>query len=194
MFWMGIMLAACGIFLLVYGGLLFRFSMAVGFFVLGFSLSSWLFAAQPDLIRILISLVVGGVLALVGYALVRMVLHIAGALLGAVAVLLLLSLLPIAMPSSLSVILIVAGAGAVGFFGNRLGDWVIILATTLAGAYAVIAGLIRLFPAAVEVSADYVSAYIPFTGPAFAVFLIVFLIGVLAQQRIRALRGRYVLQ
>ena len=57
MFWMGIMLAACGIFLLVYGGLLFRFSMAVGFFVLGFSLSSWLFAAQPDLIRILISLV-----------------------------------------------------------------------------------------------------------------------------------------
>lgn len=195
MFWMGIVLAACGIFLLVYGGLLFRFSMAVGFFVLGFSLASWLFSSQSDLIRILISLVVGGVLAIGGYMLVRMVLHIAGGLLGAVLVLVVLSLLPVDMPSFLSIILIVAGAGAVGFFGNRLGDWVIILATSLAGAYAVVLGLTRMFPQAVEASAEYVasgSAYVPFTGPAFAVFVIVALIGALAQDRIRSLLGRFV--
>lgn len=197
MFWMGIVLAACGIFLLVYGGLLFRFSMAVGFFVIGFSLASWLFSTQPDLIRILISLVVGGALAAVGYMLVRMVLHIAGGLLGAVLVLVVLSLLPFDMPSFLSIILILAGAGAVGFFGNRLGDWVIILATALAGAYAVVLGLTRMFPNAVEASADYVasgSAYVPFTGAAFAVFVIVALIGVLAQDRIRSLRGRFVIR
>ncbi len=197
MFWMGIVLAACGIFLLVYGGLLFRFSMAVGFFVLGFSLASWLFSGQEDLIRILVSLVVGGVLAAVGYMLVRMVLHIAGGLLGAVLVLVVLSLLPVDMPSFLSIILIVAGAGAVGFFGNRLGDWVIILATSLAGAYAVVLGLTRMFPQAVEASAEYVasgSAYVPFTGPAFAVFVIVALIGALAQDRIRSLRGRFVIR
>lgn len=197
MFWMGIVLAACGVFLLVYGGLLFRFSMAVGFFVLGFTLASWLFSSQPDLIRILISLVVGGVLAAVGYALVRMVLHIAGGLLGAVLVLVLLSLLPFDMPSILSVILILAGAGVVGFFGNRLGDWVIILATSLAGAYAVVLGLTRMFPTAVEASTEYIasgSAYVPFTGPAFAAFVIVFLIGALAQDRIRSLRGRFVIR
>ena len=197
MFWMGIVLAACGIFLLVYGGLLFRFSMAVGFFVLGFSLASWLFSSQPDLIRILISLVVGGALAAVGYALVRMVLHIAGGLLGAVLVLVVLSLLPFTMPSFLSIILIVAGAGVVGFFGNRLGDWVIILATSLAGAYAVVLGLTRMFPTAVEASAEYVasgSAYVPFTGPAFAVFVVVLLIGALAQERIRSMRGRFVIR
>lgn len=197
MFWMGIVLAACGIFLLVYGGLLFRFSMAVGFFVIGFSLASWLFSSQPDLIRILISLVVGGALAAVGYMLVRMVLHIAGGLLGAVLVLVVLSLLPFDMPSFLGIILIVAGAGAVGYFGDRLGDWVIILATSLTGAYAVVLGLTRMFPTAVEASAEYVasgSAYVPFTGPAFAVFVVILLIGALAQDRIRSLRGRFVIR
>ncbi|HHY57760.1 MAG TPA: DUF4203 domain-containing protein [Chloroflexi bacterium] len=197
MFWMGVVLAACGIFLLVYGGLLFRFSMAVGFFVLGFSLASWLFSSQTDLIRILISLVVGGVLAGVGYMLVRMVLHLAGGLLGAVLVLLVLSLLPFNMPSFLNIIIILAGAGVVGFFGNRLGDWVIILATSLAGAYAVVLGLTRMFPTAVEASAEYVasgSAYVPFTGSAFAVFVIIFVIGALAQDRIRSLRGRFVMR
>lgn len=197
MFWIGIVLAACGIFLLVYGGLLFRFSMAVGLFVIGFSLASWLFSGQEDLIRILVSLVVGGALAAVGYALVRMVLHIAGGLLGAVLVLLVLSLLPLDMPSFLNIILILAGAGVIGFFGNRLGDWVIILATALAGAYAVVLGLTRMFPTAVEANADYIasgSAYVPFTGPAFAVFVIIFLIGALAQDRIRSLRGRFVIR
>lgn len=192
MFWMGIVLIASGIFLLVYGGLLFRFSLAVGFFVLGFSLASWLFSGQEDVIRILISLVVGGVLAGLGYALVRIVLHTAGALLGAVLMLLLLSLLPVKTPEFLSVILIAAGLGVVGYFGDRLGDWAIILATSLAGAYAIVLGLTRMFPAAVEVGADYASAYVPFTGPAFAVFVIVFLIGALAQDRIRSIRGRYV--
>lgn len=197
MFWMGIILAACGVFLLVYGGLLFRFALAVGLFVLGYSLASWLFVSQSDLIRILISLVAGGALAIVGYTLVRMVLHIAGGLLGAVLVLLVLSLLPFEMPSFLSIILILAGAGAVGYFGNRLGDWVIILATSLAGAYAVILGLTRMFPTAVEASAEYVasgSAYVPFTGPAFAVFVVVFLVGALAQERIRSMRGRFVIR
>ena len=192
MFWMGVLLAACGIFLLVYGGMLFRFSLAVGFFVIGFSLASWLFAAQTDMIRLLVSFVAGGALAIVGYSLVRMVLHIAGGLLGAIVVLLVLSLLPFTMPSFLSVIIIIAGAGVVGFFGNRLGDWVIILATTLTGAYAVVLGITRMFPAAVEVTAEYASAFVPFTGPAFAVFLIVFAIGALAQFQIRAVRGRYV--
>ena len=96
------------------------------------------------------------------------------------------------MPSFLSVLIIIAGAGVVGFFGNRLGDWVIILATTLTGAYAVIFGLTRMFPAAAGVDASYTSAYVPFTGPAFAVFLIVFAIGALAQFQIRTVRGRYV--
>jgi hypothetical protein len=49
-----------------------------------------------------------------------------------------------------------------------------------------------MFPASVEVAADYASAYVPFTGPALALFVIVFATGLLAQHRIRSVRGRYV--
>ncbi|MFO7634914.1 MAG: hypothetical protein R6W76_20375, partial [Caldilinea sp.] len=131
MFWLGLLMIGCGIFLLVYGGMLFRFSLAVGAFVLGFSIASWLLSGQDQIIRIIVSLVTGGVLAIVGYMLVRLVLHIAGGILGAVLVLVVVSLLPFEMPSFVTMILLLAGAGGVGFFGNRLGDWVIILATTL---------------------------------------------------------------
>jgi len=192
MFWIGLLLIASGIFLLVYGGKLFRFALAVGFFVLGFSVALWLLSSQPTSVRLMISFVVGGVLALVGYLLVKMALHLAGGLLGVVAAMLILSLLPFALPPFLVVILLLAGAGVVGFFGSRLGDWVIILATTLAGAYAIILGLIRIFPTAVGVTADYISAQIPFTGPAISVFLILFAVGALAQLEIRRVRGRYV--
>jgi hypothetical protein len=192
MFGLGVLLVACGVFLLVYGGKLFRFGLAVGFFVLGFSITAWLFSSQPIAIRLLVSFVAGGVLALAGYMLVKMVLHIAGALLGAVLVLLILSFLPFSLPSLLALIVILVGAGVIGFFGNRLGDWVIILATTLAGAYALVLGLAHMFPAAMGVSADYVSAQIPFVAPAMALFLIFFATGALAQFEIRRVRGRYV--
>ncbi len=188
----GILLIAAGVFLLVYGGLLFRFALAVGLFVLGFALASSLLSSQPQAIRLLISLSAGGALALVGYSLVRMALHFAGGILGAVLLLLVLSLLPVSMPSIVNLLVILAGAGVVGFFGNRLGDWVILLATTLTGAYAVVTGIMRLFPAAVGVTADYSSPMIPFTGPAFVVFLTVLAIGMLAQHRIRAMHGRFV--
>ncbi len=192
MFWIGLLLIASGIFLLVYGGKLFRFALAVGFFVLGFSVAMWLLSSQPNSVRLLVSFVTGGVLALVGYLLVKMVLHVAGGLLGVVAALLILSLLPLTLPPFLVLILLIAGAGVVGFFGSRLGDWVIILATTLAGAYAIILGMVRVFPNAMGVGPDYFSAQIPFTGPAMLVFLIFFAIGALAQLEIRRVRGRYV--
>ncbi len=189
----GLVLIGCGIFLLVYGGMLFRFSLAVGLFILGYMLASWLFSAMDPMIQFLISVVVGGILAAVGFAMVRIALHLAGGVLGAVLVLVIASLLPGNLPSWLVIILVIAGAGVIGFFGNRLGDWVIILATTLAGAYAVILGLTQIFPQAVTgEAAAFDSAQIPFTGPAFAVYLTVLAIGVLAQWQIRSVRGRYV--
>ena len=189
----GLVMIGCGIFLLVYGGMLFRFSLAVGLFILGYSLASWLFSAMDPMMQFIISLVVGAILAVIGFTMVRLALHLAGGILGAVLVLVIASLLPVSMPSWLVIILVVAGAGVIGFFGNRLGDWVIIFATTLAGAYAVILGLTEIFPQAVTGNAAaYSSAQIPFTGPAFAVFLTVLAIGVLAQWQIRNVRGRYV--
>ena len=192
MFWLGLLLIACGVFLLVYGGKLFRFALAVALFVLGFSLASWLLAGQTLTLRLIISLVAGGVLAIAGYALVRAALHIAGALLGAVLALIILSVLPATLPDIVGLVVIIAAAALVGFFGNRLGDWVIILATTLVGAYAVLWGLTRMFPTVAGVTTDYNSAYVPLSTPAIVIFLTVFAIGVLAQLEIRRVRGRYV--
>lgn len=192
MFLMDILLIASGMFLLVYGGLLFRFALAVGAFVLGFSLSMWLLSSQPVTTRLLISMVAGGIIAIIGYSLVKMILHFAGGILGSMLALTFLSLLPAWLPDILILISIVAGAGVVGFFGNRFGDWVIILATTLAGAYAILLGLVHLFPYVIGISGEYLSARIPFTAPAFLVFAILLITGILAQFEIRRVRGRYV--
>jgi hypothetical protein len=192
MFLLDLLLIGCGVFLLVYGGKLFRFALAVGAFVLGFSLSMWLLSSQPVAARLLISLVVGGIIAFTGYMLVKMVLHFAGAILGVMLAMVILSLLPGSSNNILSLIVVLVGAGVVGFFGNRLGDWVIILATTLSGAYAILLGLAHLFPAAMGVGADYLSTRIPFNGPAFVVFIIFLITGILAQLEIRRVRGRFV--
>lgn len=192
MFVIDILMIAAGVFMLVYGGRLFRFALAVGAFVLGFSLAMWLLSSQPIVARLLISLVVGGIIAFVGYTLVKMVLHLAGAILGAILALVILSLLPVPLPEFMGLLAVIVGAGAVGFFGNRLGDWVIILATTLAGAYAILLGLAHLFPLAFGVGPDYLSARVPFTTPAFMVFLVFLITGILAQLEIRRVRGRFV--
>jgi hypothetical protein len=106
--------------------------------------------------------------------------------------LVILSLLPAALPTALSLIVLLIGVGVVGFFGNRMGDWVIILATTLAGAYAILLGLAHLFPLAMGVGPDYLSTRIPFNGPVFVVFVTFLITGILAQFEIRRVRGRYV--
>lgn len=192
MFLLDILLIASGVFLLIYGGRLFRFALAVAGFVLGFSFAMWLLSSQPVAARLLISLVAGGIIAIVGYMLVKMVLHFAGAILGAMLAMVVLSLFPITLPTFLSLIVVAAGAGVVGFFGNRLGDWVIILATTLSGAYAILLGLAHLFPSVFGIGPDYLSAQIPFSVPAFLVFVIFLITGILAQFEIRRVRGRYV--
>lgn len=192
MFLLDILLIASGVFLLVYGGRLFRFTLAVGGFVLGFQLSMWLLSSQPSAARLLISLVAGGVVAFVGYLLVKMVLHFAGVLLGATLVMVVLSLLPFRLPDFLGLVALIAGAGVVGFFGNRMGDWVIILATTLSGAYAILLGLTHLFPQAWSIGPEYLSARIPFSAPIFMAFVIFLITGILAQFEIRRVRGRYV--
>ena len=68
----------------------------------------------------------------------------------------------------------------------------IILATMLTAVYAVVLGLTHMFLASIDVSAEFASAFVPFTWPAFAVFPIVFAIGALAQFQIRTVHGRYV--
>ena len=133
----GIVAVAAGIFVCVYGNMLFRFVLAVIGFVIGFWLVMTLLPLGNEALKALLAVIVGGIGAAVLYSLFRLSLHIAGAILGAVLVLIVLALIGwLGGGSSLGAvgwILVLAGAGVVGFLGNRLGRAIIPLATSLGG-------------------------------------------------------------
>jgi len=187
----GLLLTACGVFLLVYGTILFRFALAVGGFVLGFAVAWWLTESQGTAVQILVGLVAGGIAAAVLFLVVRIGLYIAGGLLGAIAALVLLSLFRVENVW-VNLALMVAGAGLVAFFGRRLGLWLTVAATSLTGAYAAVYGLTQVFPESTGGFDADPTARIPFTGPAFAVFLVLLAVGVLAQLQIARVNERYV--
>lgn len=191
MFGVGLLLVACGVFLLVYGTILFRFALAVAGFVLGFALGWWLTEAQGTAVQILVGLVAGGIVAAVLFLVVRIALYLAGALLGAVAALVLLSLFRIENVW-VNLIILLAGAGLVAFFGRRLGLWLTVLATSLTGAYAAVYGLVLMFPEETGGFDADPTARIPLTGPAFAILIVLIAVGVLAQLQIARVRDRFV--
>jgi hypothetical protein len=148
----GILALASGIFICAYGNVLFRFVLAVLGFMIGFSLVMWIAGPSPSPLVIVVAIVVGGILAAVGYTMFKLALYFAGGILGIVIVFAVLGLVGLA-GSDLGVFgWIIAAAGAVlgAFLGRRLGDLVIILATALAGAYLVVLGLGRLFAAGID--------------------------------------------
>jgi hypothetical protein len=137
--------------------MLFRFVIAVLGFVIGFWLIMTILPATNDVLRVTLAIIVGGIGAAILYSLFRLSLHIAGALLGGVVVMAVLALVGWIGNGDFGVvswILVIAGAVVVGFFGNRLGDAVISLATALAGAAAIVAGLSKLFSSVVPTSDD----------------------------------------
>ena len=188
---LGLVTVAAGIFVCVYGNMLFRFVMAVLGFVIGFWLIMAIFPTTNDALRILLAIVVGGIGAAILYSLFRLALHIAGALLGAVVVMAVLALVGWVGNGDFGVvswILVIAGAAVVGFFGNRLGNAVISLAAALAGAATIVAGLSKLFSSVVATSDDPIK--IMSNGFAFVLFVVIAIISALAQLQIADLRRR----
>jgi hypothetical protein len=139
----GAVLVASGIFIAVYGSLLFRFVLAVLGFAVGFGVAYALLSDQDTAQRVLVGLVAGAVLATLLFALIRVGLYIAGGVLGLVVALIISGLFGW-LDSGVgwtAAILLIAGGGVGGFFGNRLGDWIVILATAGAGALLILNGV-----------------------------------------------------
>ena len=188
---LGLVTVAAGIFVCVYGNMLFRFVMAVLGFVIGFWLIMSIFPTTNDALRIILAIVVGGIGAAILYSLFRLALHIAGALIGAVVVMAVLALVGWVGNGDFGVVswlLVIAGAAVVGFFGNRLGNAVISLAAALAGAATIVAGLSKLFSSVVSTSDDPIR--IMSNGFAFVLFVVIAIISALAQLQIADLRRR----
>lgn len=189
----GLVIVAAGVFVCVYGNQLFRFVLAVVGFAIGFWLMMTLVPPTNVALQILLAIIVGGIGAAVLYSLFRLSLHLAGALLGAVIVLAILSLVGlVGGGSSMGVIgwvLVLVGAGAVGVFGNRLGNGIIPLATSLAGSALVVMGLAKMFTQNVGIDSNDPIAIMS-AGFGFALFVVLAVISALAQFQIASLRQR----
>lgn len=174
----GVIIVLCGIFICVYGNQLFRLTLAVLGFSLGFILSWWLMGRQSEALQIMVSLVTGGIGAILLYSLFRIGIHIAGGILGLVLGFLLVALLDLEN-SSFAAIILIAGVGLMGFFGNRLSNMIIPLATGAAGGFMVAYGLALIF--AGEVAADTTPTDLLGSPLALAVFMIIVAISTLGQ-------------
>jgi hypothetical protein len=142
----GAVLVGCGIFISVYGTLLFRFVLAMIGFAVGFAGALTLTDGQDTGLRLLVGLVAGAIAAGILFGLVRLGLWIAGGIVGIVLALMVASLTNQLDGSGTVVSLLVVAAAAPGaYFGRRLGDWIIILASAGAGALLIVYGLLIWF-------------------------------------------------
>jgi hypothetical protein len=142
----GAVLVGCGIFISVYGTLLFRFVLAMIGFAVGFAVALTLTDGQDTGLRLLVGLVAGAIAAGILFGLVRLGLWIAGGIVGIVLALMVASLTNQLDGSGTVVSLLVVAAAVPGaYFGRRLDDWIIILASAGAGALLIVYGLLIWF-------------------------------------------------
>ncbi len=114
----GLALIGGGVFIGVYGELLFRFVLAMIGFLVGFTALYLILDGQTQGLQILLSLAAGGIGALLLYTLFNFGLYVAGGALGAVAGLIVASLIGLnsGENSWLLTVLVLAGTGGAGFF------------------------------------------------------------------------------
>lgn len=144
----GIVLLAAGVFISAYGNRLFRLALGVMGFGVGFLLAMWLTDGQDTAQRLLVSLAIGGIAAIALFTLVKFTIYIAGGIFGLIIALVVSALFSIFGPNLNDVvvtILGVAGLGVGGFFGGRLGNLIVLLASAAAGAFLIMQGFRVLF-------------------------------------------------
>lgn len=187
----GLVMVGCGVFISVYGSVLFRFVLAMIGFTIGFAGAFIVTSDQNDALRILVGIVAGGLVALLLYSLIKIGLYIAGGILGAVVALVLSGLLGF-LDSGFgwsALVLLVAGTGSIGFFGRRLGNWIIILATAAAGSFMIVYGISLLYLDTFETDVEDPSLSFSKSLP-FVLFLVVAAVGGLGQYVSSNLRTR----
>lgn len=188
----GLITIGSGVFISVYGTMLFKFALAAMGFSVGFVGGWWLLEDQDTAARFLIAMVVGAVLAIVFFSLVKFGVYIAGAVLGlvlAVVVSGFIEILGASTPSFVMLILAIGGVAGGGLFGGRLGNIIILLATAAAGSYMIVGGLQTWFESVFD--HDGVTAAETLgTGVAMALFVVLFAMSVLSQRNAQQLRHR----
>jgi len=143
----GLGMVAGGVFVGIYGEMLFQFVLAMIGFLVGFTALYLLLDGQSQGVQILFALIAGGIGAFALYTLVRIGIYVAGAALGAVVGILIAGLIGLATDDMgwLTVVLLLIGAVGVGFFGPRLGAMIVPLGTSAVAAFMMTYGYLVLF-------------------------------------------------
>jgi hypothetical protein len=190
----GLAVLAAGVFICVYGSMLFRFALAAMGFGLGVVAGMRIFEGQDETARVLIAFVLGAICAAALFALVKFTFYIAGALLGLVLAFVVVGVIDIftSRPDGWLQTVLGAGGALLGaFFGSRLGNIVVLLASASAGAFLIMDGLHVLF--ASQFNVDTIDP-----GSALAqklsltLFALIFAIAGLGQWNSRHLRQRVI--
>ncbi|MGC4105133.1 MAG: DUF4203 domain-containing protein [Thermomicrobiales bacterium] len=190
-FW-GLLVICSGVFIGVYGTILFRFALAAMGFGLGFLGTLTVLSDQETTTRLLIALAAGGVAAVLLYSLVKFGIYAAGAIFGLVLSFVVSSLLAIFVSTPnqwLVTILAVVGAGIGGFLAPRFASLAIILATSAASAYLIVNGIQVWYARDLGVHYDNPGTALS-NRLSMIVFLIVFAMAFLSQFATRSLRSR----
>jgi hypothetical protein len=186
----GIALVGAGVFVAVYGTLLFQFALGAIGFGLGFLLAMKVLEGQSETVRIVSAFIAGFVVAFAFYALVGFALWIAGAVLGLILGIAVLGLIDIfgSRPGDVfSLVVAVAAAALVAFFGRRLGDNLLLLAMAAGGSFMILYGTQVLFHSRFEtVTTDPSSSL--YQRLSLFLFVVIFAISGLAQRNERRLR------
>jgi hypothetical protein len=188
----GIAVIGAGVFISVYGNLLFRFALAAMGFGIGFLAAMRLFESQDQTARVLIAFAVGGVVAILLYSLVKFTVYIAGGVLGLVAGFVLLGIIDLftARPDGvLQTIVALAGAAGGTILGPRLGSLAILLATAAAGAFLIVNGLHVLFASQFAANTLDPASNVA-TRFSLVIFTLIFGIGALGQWNAQRLQRR----
>ena len=188
----GLAVLGAGIFLTVYGTLLFRFALLAMGFAVGMVGVWWLLDGQSEATRILIALVAGAIIGFVFYSMVKFGLYIAGAMLGATLAVVAGGVIDIFSSAPGDVLWVILGAAGVvggGFFGPRLGNFIILLATSATGALLVIEGIRVLFES--RIGGDVTDPTSSLTQRlTLTIFLVILIISALSQHNASQLRHR----
>jgi hypothetical protein len=192
----GIVMICGGVFIGIYGDMLFKFVLAMIGFLVGFSALYLILEGQDETLRIIVSFAAGGVGALVLFRLVNFGIYVAGAALGAVAGLLIAGLIGLSTDSDigwLTTILVLVGGGGVGFLGPRLGAMIIPLGTSAIAAFMMTYGYLALFQSTFNFDASEPSDA-QARRTVLLLFAMVYALCFLAQYNLNKLRQRIVLR
>lgn len=190
----GVLTICAGLFISIYGVMLFKFALAAMGFSLGFIGGWWVLEDQENASRFLIALVIGAVLGVLFFALIRFGVYIAGGILGLVLALVVGGFIEILGPSPsnmVMIILAVAGVAGGGVLGGRLGQFVVLLATALAGAYMIVDGIHTWFASTFEYEGKTAAETLG-TGVAMVLFIVLVVMSVLSQRNAQRLRHRVI--